>query len=122
MNGSAPNSPATGSHTSVRQKSQPNRRMDAIDSTVSTTPIAKTMPMRIRPKNPVPIRKPESLRDLDLGKGRRLELHDRLRQGRIAQFGAVFLAVGERPFQEVDHRLRLRLVLGVFVQQQPGER
>jgi hypothetical protein len=86
MNGSAPNSPATGSHTSVRQKSQPNRRIDAIDSTVSTMPIAKTMPIRIRPKAPVPIRKRDSLRDLDLGKSRHLELHDRLGQGRSLQF------------------------------------
>ncbi len=31
------------------------------------------------------------------------------------QLGAILLAVGERPFHEVDHRFRLRLVLGVFV-------
>ena len=43
-------------------------------------------------------------------------------QRRVAQLGGELLAVGERPLHEVDHRLRLRLVLRVLVEQQPGER
>src|SRR5947207_9644527 len=105
MNGSAPNSPATGSQISVSQKLRPNLRIDAIDSTASTAPMVQTMATTRSPKAPVPSRKPSSLRDLDLGKGGHFELDDRLRQRRVAEIGAVLLAVDQRPLHEVDHRL-----------------
>src|SRR5687767_5092245 len=113
MNGSAPNSPATGSHSCVCQKLRPKRRMDGIDSSVSTAPIATTIAIRISPKTPVPIRKPSSLLDLDFGKGSQLELHHDIGQRRVSELRAVLLADGERPFHELDHRFRLRFVLGV---------
>ena len=40
MNGSAPNSPATGSQISVRQKLRPNFSIDSIDCRVSSNPMA----------------------------------------------------------------------------------
>ena len=40
MNGSAPNSPCTGSHVCVRQKSKPNFLIDSIDSRTSSIPMA----------------------------------------------------------------------------------
>jgi hypothetical protein len=43
MNGSAPNSPATGSQFVVRQKLRPNFCSDSDDWLVSRTPIAMTM-------------------------------------------------------------------------------
>ena len=43
MNGSAPNSPETGSQISVRQKSNPNWRIDSIDCETSSKPMAHTI-------------------------------------------------------------------------------
>jgi phosphate transport system substrate-binding protein len=40
MNGRAPNSPATGSQTSVCQKLQPNWAIESRDSLISASPIA----------------------------------------------------------------------------------
>ena len=40
MKGSAPNSPATGSHVLVRQKSKPNFWIDSHDCRASSTPMA----------------------------------------------------------------------------------
>src|SRR6185295_242466 len=121
MKGSAPNSPTTGSHTSVRQKFSPNFRIDSIDSLVRVTPIAKTIATSRNPNRPVPSRNARSLRYFDLAKGRHLELDDGFGQRGVAQVGAVLLAVGQRPLHEVHHRLRLRLVLRVLVEEQPGE-
>ncbi len=66
MNGSAPNSPDTGSQISVRQKSSPNWRSDRIDCCVSSAPMATTMRMSRRAKNPVPTLNPRSLRSSDI--------------------------------------------------------
>jgi hypothetical protein len=62
MNGSAPNSPATGSQICVRQNARPNFVIDSIDSRVSTTAMLTTMTSRNRAKAPVPILKARSLR------------------------------------------------------------
>ena len=60
MNGSAPNSPATGSHISVRQKASPNRWMDSSDWRTSSKPIADTISTSASANTPVPARKPRS--------------------------------------------------------------
>src|SRR5438874_4392248 len=60
MNGSAPNSPATGSQISVRQKLKPNFRIDGSDWRVSSTPIANTIRTTTSATAPVPIRKVKS--------------------------------------------------------------
>ena len=57
MNGRAPNSPATGSQTSVCQNCQPKWRIDSCDSRNSTTAMAPTMAISRRAKAPVPLRK-----------------------------------------------------------------
>src|SRR5947208_16824236 len=117
MNGSAPNSPATGSQISVRQKFIPNFWTDSTDWRASTTPIAHTRTTSRAPNVPVPMRNRKSLRDLDSAKGGHLELDDGFRQRRVAEIGAVFLTLGQRPLHEVSHRLCLRLVLPILVQQ-----
>ena len=43
-------------------------------------------------------------------------------QRRVAELGGELLAVGQRPLHEVHHDLRLRLVLRVLVEEEPGER
>ena len=60
MNGSAPNSPATGSQVSVRQKLKPNFWIDSIDCRVSSKPIATTISTRTSANAPVPSLKPRS--------------------------------------------------------------
>src|SRR6266851_6330521 len=138
MNGSAPNWPATGSQVSVRQNANPNFRMDSIDWRVSSNPIAATIATTSSANAPVASLNPRScfrmsawslqpaLRYrwlcLDLGQCRHLHLNHIRRKRRVPEIGAVFLAIGQRPFQDVDHDLCLSLVLGVLVQQQPRER
>src|SRR5438309_1350853 len=135
MNGSAPNSPDTGSQISVRQKLRPNFWIDSIDCATSTAPIAQTMSTRTSANAPVPIRNPRSfptcltrrtrptrLRDLDLRERRHFQFHNRVRQRCISEIRAVLLTIGQRPLHELHHRLCLRLVLRRFVQQQPRER
>src|ERR1700704_559938 len=138
MNGSAPNCPATGSQTSVRQKLSPNFPIDSIDCRVSSNPIARTIRTSTVANAPVPRRNPRSvayprvdftgpgtaltLRDLDLLERRHLELYDTVGQRRIAERARELLAVGKRPLHEIHHDLRLRLVLRVFVEQEPRER
>src|SRR6266850_238898 len=122
MNGSAPKSPATGSQISVRQKLKPNFSIESIDCLVSSKPIATTISTRTTPKSPVPRRKPRSyerfptsrpscptcpLRRSDPAERSHLELHDGVRQRRVAEFRAVLLAVGECPLEEVGHYLGL---------------
>src|SRR4051794_27675910 len=121
MNGSAPNSPATGSQTSVRQKLRPNLLIESIDCRVSSNPMAHTISTRTSANAPVPSLNPRSpvlprlraipapLRDLDLRQRRHLELHDRVRQRRVTELGAELLAVAQRPLHEIDHGLRLVL-------------
>ena len=60
MNGSAPNSPATGSQVSVRQKLRPNFWIESIDCRVSSNPMAQTMSTRTSANAPVPMRNPRS--------------------------------------------------------------
>ncbi len=60
MNGSAPNSPATGSQISVRQKLRPNLWIDSIDCRVSSNPMAHTISTRTSANAPVPILNPRS--------------------------------------------------------------
>src|SRR5579864_1212055 len=140
MKGSAPKLPATGSHVCVRQKSKPNFRMESIDSRASSAAMPATMRISRAPKAPVPMRNPVSPERLvermlsrgtrafqnsgraDLLEGHELQLDNTGGQRRIAEVGAVLLTVGERPFHEVDHGLRLGLVLGTLVEQEPGER
>src|SRR5262249_20897647 len=50
-----------------------------------------------------------SLRRLHFGQRGRFKLDDRLGQRRVTKLRAVLLPVGQRPFHEVDHDLRLRL-------------
>src|ERR1700681_4663819 len=140
MKGSAPKLPATGSHVCVRQKSNPNFRMESIDSRVSSAAMPATMRISRMPKAPVPMRNPVSPERLvermlspgtrasrnsgraDLLESHELHLNNTGRQRRVAEIGAVLLTVGERPLHEVDHGLCLRLVLGALIEQEPGER
>src|SRR6478672_6681195 len=61
MNGSAPNSPATGSQFVVRQNAKPNFCSDSDDWFVSSTPIATTMSSNAAAKTPMLTRNPGSL-------------------------------------------------------------
>src|SRR5471032_1944889 len=132
MNGSAPNCPATGSHTCVRQKFKPNFSIDSIDCRVNSNPIPTTTRMRTAMKAPVPRRNPRSvapprldfhpgisvatLRDLDLLERRQFHLDDRVRERRVAEPTGGLLAVAQRPLHEVHHDLRLPLVFRVLVE------
>src|SRR6185436_16787948 len=104
MNGSAPNSPDTGSQISVRQKLKPNFAIESHDWRTSSKPIATTISTSTSPKRPVPILKPRSLRNMSEMDGsgiraqanlhrfhsrelRELKLDDFSRQGRIAKTG-----------------------------------
>src|SRR6476660_8878874 len=136
MKGSAPNSPATGSQVSVRQKLRPNLLIDSTASRLSSKAMPATISTMRKAKKPVPSLKPRSgyrkrrvgldtgsltLRNLDLRQGRHLELDDGLGQWRVAEVSAVLLAVGQCPLHEVHHGLGLALVLRVLVEQQPRE-
>src|SRR2546430_13699051 len=59
---------------------------------------------------------------LDLVQRLHFHLDHRLRQRRVSEVRRKLLSVGQRPLQEVDHRLGLLLVLRVLVEQQPGKR
>src|SRR5688572_26051627 len=133
MKGSAPNSPATGSQLLVDQKASPKRWIDSHDSLVSTTAMAPTVTSTRSAKAPVLTRKPRSpwprrrvtrggSRDTNFRQRRQLHLHDLRRQRRVAHLGSELLTVRERPLHEVDHRPALRLVLRVFIEQEPRER
>src|SRR5512136_2907964 len=133
MNGSAPNSPDTGSQVRPFQNPNPNFSIESRDWWASTTPMPRTTRQTRTAKAPVPRRKPRSLRKavrdgrpfmsglLDPAERRHLHLHDARGKGRVAELGAVLLPVGEGPLHEVHHDLGLRLVLRVLVEQQPRE-
>src|SRR4029077_6826663 len=78
MNGSAPNSPATGSQISVRQNFSPNFWIDGNDSYARIKPMPQTRAINMKPNAPVPIRKPRSLRDFDLGKSGHFQFDHRV--------------------------------------------
>src|SRR5678810_485172 len=121
MKGRAPNSPATGSQSLVRQKSKPNRCSESHESFASVMPMATTISSSAAAKTPMPIRNPRSvertarLRGLDLLE-RRLLQHDDVRGQRgVAEIRRIFLAVGQRPFDKVHHRPGRCLVLRIAV-------
>ena len=60
MNGRAPNSPETGSQTSVCQNFQPNSWMERRDWRYSSTPMPATRTMSSSANTPVPARKSSS--------------------------------------------------------------
>src|SRR5262245_17045267 len=140
MNGSAPNSPETGSQTFPVQNLKPNFSSESCDVRKSSQKIPATSRTTSRAKNPVPRRKPRSsaLRredgvffmggscsetsELDSLERFHLESHDIRRQRRVAHVARELLPVGQGPLHELDHRLGLRLVLGVLVEEQPRER
>src|ERR1041384_1139658 len=117
MNGSAPNSPATGSQFDVRQKFRPNFCSDSAESFASVMPMATTMSSSAAAKTPMPMRNPRSLvrtlrlRHRDLLERRLLEHDDVGGQRRVAEVRAVLLPVGQRPLHALDHRLARGLVL-----------
>src|SRR5258706_12560596 len=123
MKGSAPNSPATGSHVVVRQKLKPNRCRESQESFASVIPMATTISSSAAAKAPMPRRNPRSeertarLRYLDSVERRLLEHDDAAGKGSVPEIRAVFLAVGQRPLHEVQHRLRRGLVLRILVHQ-----
>src|SRR5438128_4135627 len=123
MNGSAPNSPATGSHVLVRQKFNPNCCSDSHEWFASVRPMATTMSSSAAANAPMLTRNPRSetrttrLRHLNLAERRLLE-HDHVgRQRGVAEIGAVFLPVGQRPVHEVQHFLARGLVFRILVHQ-----
>src|SRR5262245_18498439 len=92
-----------------------------------------------RAKNPVPRRKPRSsalrrgdgvffmecspnVLELDPLESFHLQGDDLGGQRRVAELGRELLSVAQGPLHELDHGLRLRLVLGALVEKQPGER
>src|SRR5512143_940836 len=102
MNGSAPNSPETGSQVVPFQNAKPNFSIESRDWWASTTPIPRTIRQTRTAKAPVPRRKPrsrrKSVRDgraaiglLDPGERRHLHLHDARGEGRVAQLRTVLL-------------------------------
>src|SRR5882672_615656 len=126
MNGKAPNWPATGSQTLVRQKLKPNRRIDSIDSRVSRRAMPATRTGTRRATRPVAARKARPSRErrrdeppspalLDATESIHLERHDALGKRRVAEVSRVLLPLGQGPLDEVDHLLRLGLVLGALV-------
>src|SRR5205807_5022871 len=140
MNGSAPNSPDTGSHVLCVQNENPNFRIERRDWRVSSKPMPSTINNTTAANTPVAMRKLRSselrfmtcapmpaLRtglgslDLHLAERQQFLVDDRLRQRGIPQVGGQFLAVGQRPFHEVDHRFGALLVLRVLIQKDPGE-
>src|SRR5436190_9215029 len=60
MKGSAPNSPATGFQSLVRQKARPNFWSDSDESFASVTPIAMTISSSAAANTPMPTRNPRS--------------------------------------------------------------
>src|SRR5215208_2624368 len=60
MNGSAPNSPATGSQLLVRQKLKPNFCSDSEESFASVTPMPMTISSSAAANTPMPRRNPRS--------------------------------------------------------------
>ena len=128
MKGSAPNSPLTGFQVLVRQKFNPNFWSDSHESFARVRPMAMTMNSSAAAKAPMPSRNPRSeertarLRYLDPVERRLFEHHDAGRQRRVAEIGAIFLAIGQRPAHEVDHRLAGGLIFWILVHQDPGER
>ena len=144
MNGRAPNSPATGSQVDVRQKPRPNFWIER-PSTGATARNRSPTTIRIRasPKAPVADTEPEvpgisrvacrsdlpvlaSTPDVSRPRSCRAPPVSSFttvgRQRRVAELRGELLPVGQRPFHEVHHGLRLRLVHGVLVEQQPRER
>src|SRR2546428_6583053 len=125
MNGSAPNSPATGSHVLVRQKPRPNFWIDSHESFASVKPMATTTSSNAAANAPMLTRNPRSgkrtarLRYLDPVERRLFEHHDAGGQRGVAEIGAVLLAIGQRPAHEVQHHLPGGLVLRILVEQQP---
>src|SRR5262245_46974472 len=134
MKGSAPKSPATGSQIRVTQKLKPNLSMDSCELRHSSAPMATTIAIRRSAKRPVKTRKlrsPPSRNgnreratnrsplQLDLLDGGHLQLHDFFWQRSVPQIRSELLPVSQRPLQEVDEGLRLHLVFGTLVQQQP---
>src|SRR3989442_6230632 len=126
MNGSAPNSPLTGFHVLVRQKFNPNFWSDSHESFARVRPMAMTMSSSAAAKAPMPRRNPRSdertarLRSLDSVERRLFEHHDAGRQRGVAEIRAVFLAVGQRPVHEVDHRLAGGFIFWILIHQDPG--
>src|SRR5687768_8613792 len=109
MNGSAPKSPETGSQVRVVQKRSPNSLIDSHDWRVSSTPIAATSTTSSNATEPIAMRKPNSRRtsgirsgNLDRAERGHFLLNDTLGDRRVAHLGRHFLAVGQRPFHEVD--------------------
>src|SRR5689334_8456270 len=99
MNGSAPKSPATGSHVVVFQKPKPNFWIDSHDSLVRTAPMPATIAMMSTANAPVTTRKPRSpwlprftvlvaatSGDTHFGQRRELQLHDLRRQRGVTEF------------------------------------
>src|SRR6266550_6652510 len=128
MKGSAPNSPATGFQSLVRQKARPNFWSDSDESFASVTPIAMTISSSAAANTPMPTRNPRSeertarLRDLDPVERRHLLHHDAGGEGRIPEIRRERLPLGQRPMHEIHHRLAGDLVLRILVHQDPGER
>ena len=67
MNGSAPNSPATGSQLLVPQKLSPNFCIDSVESFASDTAIATTISSNAAANAPTPTRKVKSDERTGLG-------------------------------------------------------
>src|SRR6266542_4307471 len=140
MKGSAPNSPDTGSQVVPRQKPRPNLAIESREWRHSSNAMPATSSTTSTPNRPVPSRKSRSsaLRrgeaSFDMGGFPRccldfdpldrfhLETDDALRHRSVAQVFGELLAVGHRPFDEVDHDLPALLVFRAFVEEQPGER
>src|SRR5256885_16754945 len=81
MNGSAPNSPATGSQVRFVQNANPNLTIERTDWRVSSKPIATTMTMTtaaIAPATTRNARSPDELPNLGTGVSARLDPAERL--------------------------------------------
>src|SRR5215471_20186911 len=133
MNGRAPKSPETGSQTRVFQKESPNFAIESREFLTSSYPIAATSRKIRKAKSPVPSRNhrssallredgafgmtfPPALLKLDPFQGLGFEVHDVGRQRSISEILGVLLSVGQGPLHELDHHLRLGLVLRSFVE------
>src|SRR4029079_17621880 len=127
MNGSAPNSPATGSQLLVPQKLSPNFSIESAESLANVIAMAITISSNAAAKAPTPTRNEKSaertgLGNLDAIEGRLFEHDDAGGQRRIAEISREFLTVGERPSHEIHHRFACAFVCGVLIQQQPRKR
>src|SRR5258705_11186488 len=120
MNGSAANSPATGSQVLVPQKRSPNFWIDSDESFASVAAIATTISSNAAANAPTPTRKAKSdertgLGNLDPIERGLFEHHHAGGQRSVAEIRRVLLAIGERPPHEVHHRLAGCFVFGLFV-------